>query len=422
MKTLTSLTEASSPAAAFLFLLFGLFGCAVNPESEQGEEHQEIAGHTESHQDDKEGDDEEGHEEGVIELSPEKAAAIGIAIGAVEKRSIGGEIVTTGQVDFEQSRLAHVSPRISGRVHEVRASLGDRVQAGQTLAILDSIELGRAKALYVQAKVRGELAHQNFEREQTLFADRITSEGEMLQAKSAHLEAEAELKQTKETLFLYGLSEEDVSRVAEGASSTAFLPLRAPLAGKIVEKHLTIGELVTPERNLYTIADLGHVWIWIDVFEGQLRNVHIDDGVRVEVDAFPDLLFEGKVTYVSDQVDTDTRTVRARVDVENPGEYLRPGMFAQVWLTDPHRATTSSGATSLAVPESAVQRDGESTVVYVMEEPNHFRRVSIETGLKSGGLVEVLAGLDGTERVVVEGTFLLKSELSSSELGGGHEH
>jgi cobalt-zinc-cadmium efflux system membrane fusion protein len=243
----------------------------------------------------------------------------------------------------------------------------------------------------------------------------------MLAARAAHLEAFARLKSSEETLRLYGLPDGEIASLGYDEDQASLLAVRAPLAGRVVEKHTAVGELVTPERNMFTIADLGRVWIWIDVYELDLRNVHLEDDVAVAVDAYPGEIFGGKVSYLSDQVDADTRTFRARIDVENRERKLRPGMFARVTLSDPH--SESAGAVPvLVVPAGAVPRDGARFVAFVALGPGRFERRAVEPGRRALGLVEIRSGLAAGESVVVEGTFLLESEASREELGGGHAH
>jgi cobalt-zinc-cadmium efflux system membrane fusion protein len=372
---------------------------------------------------------EEGgeHEEGIVQLTPEAAAQIEIRTVPAEQRILAAELGTTGQVDFDQTRLAHVSPRISGRVHRVRASLGQQVRAGQTLAEIDSIELGQAKAVYLQAKASEDLARRSFERTQSLFADRIVSEQEALEAEARLREVAAALRTAEETLHLYGLSQGQVDALTYDDGGTSIYPLRAPFAGTIVERHATLGELVTPERNLFTLADLSRVWIWIDVYQRDLAGVHLDDQAQARVDAFPDQVFTGTVSYLSARVDADTRTVRARLDVANPEGKLRPGMFVEVGLVDPHdQQGRGEQTTSLVVPEDAVVRDGGDFLVFVAASENRFERRAVRVGRKVGGYAEILPGtgpgIRPGEAVVVEGSFLLKSAAAKESLGGGHDH
>ena len=409
----STFNQAALPLLLILTLVFA--GC-----SDRGAEGHD--GHGEDdHLEQSDGHGEETHEEGVVELSPEMLQRVSVRSAMAQVRVLPAELLTTGQVDFEQDRLAHVTPRIPGRVEQVQADLGDRIQRGQTLAVIDSIELGQAKSAYLQSQAQEELARQNFKREEGLFAERISSEQEMLAARAAHLEAVARLRNSEETLRLYGLAADQIEALSYEGGQTSLLPVRSPLSGRVVEKHVTVGELVTPERSMFTIADLGHVWIWIDVYEQDLRNVHLEDDVVVSADAFPEETFSGKVSYLSAQVDADTRTVRARIDVDNPEHKLRPGMFVRVTLSDPHSDTTDR-APSLVVPATAVQRDGEELLVFLPLGSNRFERREVLVGRTAGGFTEILSGLDSPVEVVVEGAFLLKSEASKEQMGAGHEH
>lgn len=368
-------------------------------------------------------DEHEEPEAGVVELTTEAAARIVIRTAPATERVLAAKLETTGQVDFDQTRLAHVSPRISGRVHRVVAVLGQSVRAGQRLAEIDSIELGQTKATYLQARAKEELASKSFDRAQSLLTDRIASEQEVLEAEAELREATAGLRTAEETLHLYGLSQAQVDALTYDDRQASIYPLRAPFAGTVVERHATLGELVAPERNLFTLADLSRVWIWIDVYQRDLGGVHLDDQARARVDAFPDEVFTGTVSYLSARVDAATRTVRARLDVANPDGKLRPGMFVEVELVDPHaKEGKEARATSLVVPEGAVVRDGGEVLVFVAAGERRFERREIRIGRRAGGYVEVLAGIGAGDPVVVEGGFLLKSALAKESLGGGHEH
>lgn len=363
------------------------------------------------------------HEEGIVQLTPEAAARIKIRTVQVEERLLAAELTTTGRVDFDQTRLAHVSPRISGRVHRVDALLGQIVSAGRKLAEIDSIELGQAKAGYLQAKAKEELARKSFDRARDLFADRIASEQEVLETEAVVREAAAELRTAEETLHLYGVSQSQIDGLAYEEREASIYSLRAPFAGTVIERHATLGELVTPERNLFILADLSRVWIWIDIYQRDLGGVHLGDQARARVDAYPGEIFAGRVSYLSARVDADTRTLRARLDVANPSGKLRPGMFVEVELTDPHaqdgEATRSK---SLVVPVDAMVRDGERIQVFAVAGEHRFARREVRVGRKAGGYIEILEGIELGDSVVVDGTFLLKSAASKESLGGGHDH
>ena len=359
----------------------------------------------------------------IVELPPEAAARVEIRTAPVERRILDAELSTTGRVDFDETRLAHVSPRISGRVHRVHAILGQTIRPGEKLAEIDSIELGQAKAAFLQAKAKEGLARQSFERAERLLADQIAAEQTVLEAEAVFREAMAGLRTAEEILHLYGLSQDQVDTLTYDDREASIYHLRAPFAGTVVERHATLGELVTPERNLFTLADLGHLWIWIDVYQRDLARVHLEDRARARVDAFPDEIFEGKVSYLSAMVDADTRTIRARLDVANPEGKLRPGMFVQVELEDPH--SPLGGETripGLVVPEEALVREGADFFVFVVAGERRFERRPVRVGQSAGGFVALSDGLAAGESVVVEGAFLLQSAASKESLGGGHDH
>lgn len=391
-----------------------LVGCPSSKDAQQPAPSEE----GEHHEKDGEGD----HTEGIVELRPEAAQRLDVRVAPAEERRVSVVLSTTGRVDFDQDRLAHVSPRISGRIQDVLAKLGQQVERGTALAVIDSVELGQAKSAFLQAKARLNLARRTLDREQSLLADQISSEQAVLEARAAYQETLADAQAARQRLALIGLSDKELARVRYEAKDAALFTLRSPIDGTVMEKHINLGEIVNPETNLYTIADLGSLWIWIDVYERDLGGVHLDDDVSLKVDAYPEETFVGKVTYVRDQVDTDTRTARARIDVDNADRRLKPGMFASVTITDPHGSEGHEAPKVLAVPASAVQRDGESFVAFVQVGENRYERRTLRIGRRTDTYVEILEGLSAGELVAVSDTFILKSEAAKGSMTGGHEH
>lgn len=385
-------------------------GCGQGDAPREGGEHGDEHAHEEGH-----GHEDEGH----IELTPEALETIGLKTAGAEKRPVGGEIKTTAVIEPDKTRIAHVSPRIPGRVSAVNAFLGDKVTKGEVLAELDSIELGQAKAEYLKAKADLEVARANYSREERLYGREITSEKEFLDARGEFLRAEAGLNTSRETLRLLGLSEADVKAISwtERKSPPSLFPLKAPFDGTIIEQHTVLGELVAPENNAYTIADLTHLWIQLDVYEKDLRHVGKGKPVDVMVDAYPSEKFTGEVTYVSDVLDESTRTARARVEIGNEDGRLKPGMFASALISIP-----GEGGEALTVPSSAVQQVRGKPTVFVREGEGVFEAREITAGRDSGEYVEVLSGVSPGDEVVTEGGFYLKSLMLKDEMGEGHAH
>jgi RND family efflux transporter MFP subunit len=166
------------------------------------------------------------------------------------------------------------------------------------------------------------------------------------------------------------------------------------------------------------------VWVWIDLFERDLPSVHVGDDVAVRTDSVPGRTFVGKIGYIRDQVNRDTRAVRARIDVDNKDHKLKPGMYASVRIADPHASDGhAAAALGLAVPTPAVIREGDATWVFVEERPGRYERRAVRVGRRSASRTEVLDGITAGERVVTDGTFYLKSEARRESLAeGGHSH
>ncbi len=355
----------------------------------------------------KEGGDKETR---GVRLKPEILQSRAVVVETAKKMALGGLIAATGKVESNADRTAHVSPRIPGKIVWAGASLGDTVAAGQVLARLDSVELGEAMSGYYKARSRVGLAKANMERIRTLVEKKIAARKEILQAETEYQTAMSELHAGEDRLRLYGLSPPEYEEHKE--EKRILLPVHSPIAGVVTEKHTTVGELADPSKNLFTVADLSSVWVLVDVNEKDLAKIEKGRTAAIKVGAFPDKVFRGRVTYIADLVDDATRTVKARIEVANPGRKLKPEMFATVELAIP-----PSGPQVLAVPEEAVVEMEGKKLLFVTGDDAEFIPREVATGAKGGNCTEITAGLKEGERFAAKGGFLLKSELKKGELG-----
>jgi cobalt-zinc-cadmium efflux system membrane fusion protein len=410
--------KATIVGLILLTALFGGVAYRLTHSVTGGAEHKEEAGHAEEkgeHAEEK-GKGEKGHdahEEGLVKMAAEVQKQNGVVVAQAKKQQLAGVISATGKVEANADRIAHVSPRISGKIVAVSTSLGDSVGAGQVLATLDSVELGEALSRYHQSKTRLALAQSNMDRVKALVDKKIAARKDILQAETDYKTAQTELHTDEERLSLYGVS---LSQLKGGAHKKPLLPVRSPISGVVTEKHAIVGELADPAKSLYTIADLSSVWVLVDIHEKDLSRVRRGQGATVTVTAFPDQKFRGRVTYLADVVDETTRTLKARVEVPNPGRKLKPEMFASVELV-----TAADAPPVLAVPEEAVQEMEGKKLVFVAVGEGAFERRQVELGRTSGGLVEVVSGLKDGESFAAKGAFLLKSEAMKGEIEG-HDH
>ncbi|MGH9391298.1 MAG: efflux RND transporter periplasmic adaptor subunit, partial [Vicinamibacteria bacterium] len=298
----------------------------------------------------------------------------------------------------------------------VRTVLGDMVEPGQTLALLDSLELGEKKSAFLQARTNLEVARRNAEREERLFKQRISSEKEYFEAKGEFERSDAAYRAGREALRLVGLTDAEIDGITWGGKGhpLSHFPILAPFGGTVIEQHITTGELVRPEDKPYTIADLATLWILLDIYEKDLGRVSIGKDVQVRVDAYPDAPFSGQIVYLSHVLDESTRTARARVEIDNRAGRLRTGMFATAIVALPAQGSSAV----LLVPDAAVQRVHGEPAAFVEESPGTYSVRALTLGAQAGERIEVKAGLHEGERVVTTGAFTLKSTLLKGELAG----
>jgi cobalt-zinc-cadmium efflux system membrane fusion protein len=268
--------------------------------------------------------------------------------------------------------------------------------------------VGELRGELQRAKATVEITRKNYEREQRLNAQHISSQKELLDAESAFRTAQADLNSAVARLRAIGAGEGEGARFG----------LTTPVAGIVVERNASPGQIVGPERNLFTVANLRHVWITVDVYEGDLPRVHEGAAATVIPTAFSDQQFHGRVTYAGGVVDTTSRAFKVRVEVENPQRRLRPGMFADVRIEPPPGSGADTGK-MITVPEEAVQMVDGAEVVFVAAGPaGRFVMRQVRTVPGAGdSLVRVTDGLSPGEQNVAAGAFQLKAELAKASFG-----
>lgn len=368
--------------------------------------------------------DECRYEVGAVDVSPSLLDPGGDDLLHTEKlrpTPLPRVLRLTGEVAFDERRVAHVSPRVGGLVRRALVTLGDEVEAGEALIVMDSVELGRLRSSYLQARARRDLAQKNYEREVRLHERRIASGREKLQAETALREAKIELASVREQLRLLGLSQRGLGRGGAPSSRAGVTTLRAPMSGTVVSMHAVNGERLSTEEPVVTIADLSKVWVWADVYErdlGPLIAASRDAPLtaKVSVAAFPERRFVGAIDYVGAVMEEATRTVRIRVAVDNDERLLRPGMFADVAVE------LGAEEEALVVPAEAVMEHEEQDFVFLAIGPRRFLRRDVTTRSLAGAQVALVEGVDAGEEVVVRGAFLLKSDVLREQMGAGCAH
>lgn len=387
-------------AALLLALLAGGAACSTRSGEEPGteEEHAEAAAGSEA------GEEGETHgEPGRVTLSEAAFATARIEVAPVGSETSAaagaGGLQAPGQVDFDPARVAVVSPRTGGRIERLAAVPGDRVGAGQTVALISSREFLTAQSDLAQALRRAQV-----------LAGTADEQG-----------ARALVEAGRRRLRLLGASPAAIARIERGEDPAPLLAVPAPFAGSILEILAPAGSAVEAGTPIFRIADLSSVLIAADVPERALSTVWTGEAAVVRLPAHPGRVYQGRVERLADVLDPATRTVEALIRVPNPDRSLRPGMSATVGIDVPE--TASGTGEVLTVPSSAVVTDGADRYVFVEVAPRTYERRAVEVapgavagGGPASGRVGIVSGLSAGERVVTRGAFTLKSELAKATL------
>ncbi len=367
-----------------------------------------------------------------IDLQPAQEQQIGLTIGSANVRPFPVTVKTTGQLQEAGELSAHISTPVAGRVVSISINRGQQVLAGQPLATLKSDAVGQIQADLLQASLQNEsdirqaqvqinFSKAAYQRELKLFKDRISSQADLEAARTqfekdqAALEAfqskrQATIATAQERLSLYGVASGNAADVVRNRRINPFVTISAPRSGVITNRTINIGELADPSKDMFTLADLSRVWLVADIYEKDISKVRIGQPVDLTLDSLGGKHFPGKVSYVANELDPQTRTLILRADVPNPGLRLKPDMFARVEVMVGDTAV-------LSVPREALQRNGDYTFAYVPIGPHRYEERLVEIGLDDGTYVQITKGLKAGEKVVVHGTLPLQGE-AQKKAGG----
>jgi multidrug efflux pump subunit AcrA (membrane-fusion protein) len=329
--------------------------------------------------------------DGSVRLTPAQIRTFGVTFGTVEVRPLVEQVRTVGIVDFDETRLAGVTPKFGGYIERLHVNFtGQPVRRGQPLVEIYSPELVAAQEeLLLAAKLEGDLAGSTVPGVPRGSSDLIAA--------------------ARQRLRLWDISDEQIDRILSTGRAQRTLTLYAPAGGIVVEKNVLTGVAVQAGQTLYTIADLSEVWVEAELREAEAGLVEEGSPVTVELAAFPGRPLRGRVEYMYPTLESQARTLKARIAIANPGGRLKPGMYATVRLN-------TSGRSALTVPTSAVLYTGERRLVFVDMGAGRLMPHEVEIGRAAGAYAEVLAGLEPGQRVVTSAQYLLDSESNLAEV------
>jgi membrane fusion protein, heavy metal efflux system len=323
-----------------------------------------------------------------------------VQVVTVEPVKLPRVLRLTGAVAYNAFNTVPVITQVGGPVSRILVVPGERVKKGQSLLEVSSPDYSLLYAAYLKARDTYRVADKNYARAQDLYAHHAIAERDLLQAESDRIQAQADLNAALLGLKILGISKpEDL----EKAPSSAEIPLLAPIGGEIVERDVSPGQLLQAgATQAFIISNMSSVWVLANVYQNDLSAVHVSDQVAVQTDSYPDK-FQGKISFISPALDPTTRTLQARIEVENPGEKLKNNMYVT--------ATVNAGVeqNAIAVPDSSVLRDDENQpFVYVASGTNQFGRRAVEIGQSEAGRTQILKGLSPGDKVVGDGSLFLQ--------------
>ncbi|HIE06821.1 MAG TPA: efflux RND transporter periplasmic adaptor subunit [Desulfarculaceae bacterium] len=355
----------------------------------------------------------------AVHMSPAETKQFGIV---VEKAAAGHLDIKTrarGEVRLNRDRMAQIVPKVSGTVKEIYCTLGDSVEKGEIMAIIESQELADAKTGYLSALKHLELARTSFKREQKLRRRRINSEQEYLSAKKDLAEAEITLSSNQQRLIFLGLAPADLKQLSsDPMTMLTRLVVRSPFSGNVINKNIVLGEALDGTTPIFTVADLDSVWIDLDLYLDNAGKINQGDRVTIPIPGTEESI-DAVIDYVAPLLDPQTRTTKARMIIDNHNRNLRPGSFITAEIT------TGKVEASIVVEENMIQDVDGHKCVFIKDE-HGFESRPVTLGASDGNRVEITSGFHPGELIVTRNSFRLKAALETGVGSGcsspGHVH
>jgi cobalt-zinc-cadmium efflux system membrane fusion protein len=349
--------------------------------------------------------------EATISIDPEAAKRAGIKTEPVGEAMLAGGAMpgqtTTGVVQANAYRTTPVVSVVGGILRRVTAELGQNVSQGQTMAVVFSDDLAMAQSRYLNAVAELDEHHKHHARTVRLVEIGAASREELEQATTKLKTAESEVASQRQRLILLGLGSRRIAQLKTPSQVSSEVSLPAPISGTVISRAANPGEVIAADKEILRIADLSNVWVMGQVYEKDLGKVSVGSGASITSDTYPGRVFRGRVSYIDPTLEPATRTAQARIELANPGGALKIGMFVNVAFA----ALGVAESTTPVIPKSAVQNIGNQQVVFVeMKDPNVFATRSVKLGPEINGQYLVMEGLIVGERIVTEGSFLLRAE------------
>jgi membrane fusion protein, heavy metal efflux system len=317
-----------------------------------------------------------------------------------------------GQIDFDEQSLTRIGASVTGRVTHIDAPLGSVVNKGDVLATINSSELSSSQLAYLKARSERELHRRTVERAKTLFASDVISAAELQRRENEFDIASAETRAAQDQLRVLGVSPQAIERLASSGAIDSGSSVMSTIQGVVVERKVATGQVVQPSDVMFVVANLNRVWAVAQVPEQQVSQVKAGQAVRIEVPALAHEKILGKLIYVGQTVNPETRTVLVRTELDNKDGRLKPSMLATMLIE-------SAPVPRVVVPSSAVVRQDDVDHVFVEQSDGKFRLTPVKLAVEQNNQRVVLEGIKTGMRVVSEGAFHLNNQRNLNQMGSG---
>jgi cobalt-zinc-cadmium efflux system membrane fusion protein len=323
---------------------------------------------------------------------------------------LADSLTLPGRIQYSLDGFARIATPLVGIIKSLPVHLGAKVEAGQVLASIESADIGMAYSDFAKAESDLILTRRSLELSKDLYAVKSLSKKEFDQAQNDYNKAQAEFNRARQRLLTLRVSPAELGKPGPERHISTRFDLKSPLTGVIVEKSVTLGQVVGQDQtqSLFTVADLEILQVVAEVYERDLRFLKAGMVATVSVESFPNQTFPAKLVHVGEMVDPATRTIKIRCDVTNIAYKLKPEMFARV------QVVLSSAPTAVTVPRTAVVRMGLESVVFVRRSETSFERRPVVTGTVQDGSIEIREGLKDGEQIVAKGAVLLKGAMEKA--------
>lgn len=334
-----------------------------------------------------------------------------LKIGEPRLTSVTGTLRVYGRVEADETRLARISSPVTGRVIELEVVEGQRVKRGDLIAVIRSTELANAQSNYLKADSQRQLAQRAVDRAKRLLDAGVIGEAELQRREGEYIQIAAEFSASRDELRVLGMTDQSVARLQETRVVNAVSQVVASIDGTVMDRPVTLGQVVQAAESICILADLSHVWLVADVPEQTAGSLSVGKAVESEIASLPGEMIRGTLTFVSAIVNPETRTVRARMDLPNPEGRYKPAMLATLTLQD-------LAETQQVIPATAVVREANEEYLFVQITENRFLLRKVRLGGEFGSVRVLLEGLHEGEKIVLDGAFHLNNERKRAALQG----